>query len=162
MRAGGIITHGSAVFFILMRRATRIARAGSWVVGEKTDDLTLDYDHRHRRRLRVTTLAGADILLDFPEAVHIKQGDALILEDGGYIQIHAKTETLLEIRANDHAALVKLAWYLGNRHLAVQFCPGTLRILDDHVIAEMVLSLGGSVEKIMAPFDPESGAYDHG
>ncbi|MDE8343695.1 MAG: hypothetical protein POG24_07740 [Acidocella sp.] len=35
-------------------------------------------------------------------------------------------------------------------------------MLDDHVIADMVTSLGGSVEKIIAPFDPESGAYAHG
>ncbi len=145
-----------------MLRATRIARAGTWVIDEKSDDVTLDYDHRHRRRLRVTTRAGADVMLDLPEAVHLKQGDALMLEDGGYVEIDAALEALLEVRATDQAALVRLAWHLGNRHLAVQFCPGALRILDDHVIAAMVLSLGGLVEKMMAPFDPESGAYDHG
>ncbi|OYY03659.1 MAG: hypothetical protein B7Y73_06245 [Acidocella sp. 35-58-6] len=143
-------------------RANNIALAGTWELDKKTDEVTLDYDHRHRRRLTVTTLAGAEILLDLPEAVHIRHGDALVTEDGGYIETHAAPEALLEIRAADWAALVRLAWHLGNRHLAVQFSPAALRILDDHVIADMVTSLGGSVEKIIAPFDPESGAYAHG
>jgi urease accessory protein len=44
----------------------------------------------------------------------------------------------------------------------VQILPGRLRLLDDHVIAEMLPALGGTVTKIKAPFDPESGAYHHG
>jgi urease accessory protein UreE len=43
----------------------------------------------------------------------------------------------------------------------VQFLPGALRILDDHVIGKMIILLGGSARSIMAPFDPEPGAY-HG
>jgi urease accessory protein len=51
---------------------------------------------------------------------------------------------------------------LGNRHLGVQFLPGALRILNDHVIGAMVLQLGGQAQKVSVPFDPESGAYHHG
>ena len=44
--------------------------------------MTLDFDRRYRRRLRFCTDQGAEILLDLPEAMHIRDGDALALEDG--------------------------------------------------------------------------------
>jgi urease accessory protein len=76
------------------------------------------------------------------------------------VAVRAADEELLEVRAGADE-LVRLAWHLGNRHLAVQFLPGVLRILYDHVIAEMVAGLGGEVKRVTGPFDPESGAYAH-
>ncbi len=122
----------------------------------------MDYDRRHRRRHRFTTGSGAEILLDLPDAIHIRDGDAMALENGGCISVRAAPEDLLEITAPDAHALTRLAWHLGNRHLAVQILPASLRILRDHVIAEMILLLGGNAAEISAPFDPESGAYQHG
>ncbi len=83
------------------------------------------------------------------------------LEDGTCISVRAAPEELLEITVADAHALTRLAWHLGNRHLAVQILPDRLRILRDHVIAEMIQLLGGSVSEISAPFDPETGAYHH-
>ncbi len=143
-------------------RATHIARAGCWLPDAAIDEITLDYDRRHRRRLRFMAGSGTEILLDLPETVHIRDGDAMVLESGGLVAVRAAAEALLEVRAEDADALARLAWHLGNRHLAVQFIPGGLRLLDDHVIAAMIPALGGSVRKIAAPFDPESGAYHHG
>ena len=37
-----------------------------------------------------------------------------------------------------------------------------LRIRRDHVIADMLVKLGAEVAEIMAPFNPEGGAYGHG
>jgi urease accessory protein len=85
------------------------------------------------------------------------------LEDGSNVEVRAADEALLEITATLADALIRLAWHLGNRHLSVQFFPGKLRILDDHVIAGMVRQLGGTAVQISAPFDPEGGAYhSHG
>ncbi|HQT47461.1 MAG TPA: urease accessory protein UreE [Acidocella sp.] len=145
-----------------MIRAVEILRAGEWQTGAATEAVTLDFDHRFRRRLRFTTVQGTEILLDLPQAVHIRDGDALLLEDGRSVGVRAAEENLLEVTAENADWLARLAWHLGNRHLSVQFSPGRLRILDDHVIAEMVTQLGGCVQKIAAPFDPESGAYHHG
>ncbi len=139
-----------------------MARAGSWLADAAIDEITLDYDRRHRRRLRFCSASGAEILLDLPEAIHIRDGDAMVLESGGFLAVHAAPENLLEVTAEDPDTLTRLAWHLGNRHLAVQFLQGRLRLLDDHVIAAMIPALGGTVTKIAAPFDPESGAYSHG
>ena len=73
--------------------------------------------------------------------------------------VQARPETLLEIHAHDAATLVRIAWHLGNRHLPVQLLGERIRIRADHVIDGMVEVLGGHVEPIEAPFDPEAGAY---
>lgn len=143
-----------------MRRAQKILAAGAWP-GTASLSVTLDFDRRYRRRLRFLADQGAEILLDLPEAIHIRDGDALLLEDGALVAVHAAPEQLLEISAPSPDLLIRLAWHLGNRHLSAQFLPGAIRILDDHVIAEMVRGLGGIAVPITAPFDPEPGAY-HG
>jgi len=143
-----------------MRRAQKILRSGEWS-GEALLSVTLDFDRRYRRRLRFSSDQGAEILLDLPEAIHIRDGDALVLEDGSLVTVHAAAEKLLEISGPSPDLLIRLAWHLGNRHLSAQFLPGALRILDDHVIADMVRGLGGTAEPKTAPFDPEPGAY-HG
>ncbi len=160
MRTGGCVADGAKVFPVLIR-AVAVLRAGEWQ-GAAGGQVTLDFDHRFRRRLRFTTASGAEILLDLPEAVHIRDGDALALEDGTLVAVIAAPEDLLEIRTENADMLARLAWHLGNRHLGVQFLPGALRILNDHVIGAMVLQLGGQAQKVSVPFDPESGAYHHG
>ncbi len=142
-------------------RATKILRAGDWLADTAIDEIVLDYDRRYRRRLRFCAGSGTEVVLDLPEAVHIRDGDAMVLTDGGLIAVRAAPEELLEIGAGDDDTLARLAWHLGNRHLAVQFLPGRLRILDDQVIAAMIRQLGGTATQVSAPFDPESGAYHH-
>ena len=78
------------------------------------------------------------------------------------MRVVAKPEPVLDIRGQDAAALVRIAWHLGNRHLPVQLLGDTLRIRADHVIAGMVAGLGGTAEAREAPFDPEPGAYAGG
>ncbi|MEK7245719.1 MAG: urease accessory protein UreE, partial [Pseudomonadota bacterium] len=54
-------------------------------------------------------------------------------------------------------------WHIGNRHVPVQVLPdGVLRILDDHVLVDMVRGLGAGVVRHRAPFAPEAGAYAGG
>jgi urease accessory protein len=132
-------------------------------VSHSNDSVRLDHDLRSRRRMVFTTVAGGAILLDMPRAVGLRDGDGLQLEDGSIVRVDAAAEALIEISAPSVADLVRIAWHLGNRHLPTQLLSGasggTLRIRHDHVIAEMVEGLGGRCEPIMAPFDPEGGAY---
>lgn len=129
-----------------------------------SDSVRLDHDQRTRRRMVYTTEAGATILLDMPRPVRLRDGDTLRLEDGALVRVEAMPEALLEIAAPSTAALVRIAWHLGNRHLPTQLLPGanggTLRIRHDHVIAGMAEGLGGECVAILAPFDPEGGAYE--
>lgn len=139
-------------------RADQVIPAGDW---DAIDTVEIDYDDRHRRRIMLRTVAGADLLIDLPQAVHLRDGDGL-RTDSGIVRVRAKAERLLEIHGHDEGEMVRIAWHLGNRHLPVQLLGDRIRIRADHVIAAMIEGLGGHVEAIEAPFDPESGAYAGG
>jgi urease accessory protein len=142
-------------------RSDTILPAGAWDEAHATDRVLIDFDRRHRRRLVLTTEGGAELLLDFPQAVRLRDGDGLKTETG-LVRVVARPEPLAEIHAHDDAALVRIAWHLGNRHLPVQLIGDRIRIRADHVIEAMVEGLGGHVDRIEAPFDPEAGAYAGG
>jgi urease accessory protein len=145
-----------------MRRAIAVHRQGAWPEGEALGEVTLTSLDRHRRRLRLISDAGEAVLLDLPQAAALAEGDGLALEGGGYLRIRAAPEPLAEITAADAAALARLAWHLGNRHLPVEIAGAALRIRWDHVIVAMLEGLGARVRRIEAPFDPEAGAYAGG
>ena len=142
-------------------RAAKVLPAGTWNAAQATDSVLIDFDRRHRRRILLPTVAGAEVLLDLPQAVRLRHGDGLVTE-AGTVLVQARPEPLLDIHAHDAAGLVRIAWHLGNRHLPVQMLGAHIRIRADHVIAEMVRGLGGHVREVDAPFDPEAGAYAGG
>lgn len=151
-----------------MIRATQVLGQYRWTKAP-ADTVVLDFDDRHRRRMAMTGTRGLEFLLDLENAVALRGGDALVLEDGRLIEVVAAPEPLIEIKGADPAHLVRIAWHLGNRHLPTQIMGKGLRIRRDHVIEEMVKGLGARVVEIEAPFDPEGGAYaaahaaqDHG
>jgi urease accessory protein len=144
-----------------MIRATEVRGRHPWKESP-ADTVVLDFDDRHRRRMAMTGTRGLEFLLDLENAVALRGGDALVLEDGRLVEVVAAPEPLIEIRGSDPAHLVRLAWHLGNRHLPTQIMAKGLRIRSDHVIEEMVKGLGARVIAIQAPFDPEGGAYAAG
>jgi urease accessory protein len=144
-----------------MIRATRVLGQHRWTEAP-ADTVVLDFDDRHRRRMAMTGTRGFEFLLDLENAVALRGGDALVLDDGRLIEVVAAAEPLVEIRGADPHHLIRVAWHLGNRHLPTQIMPKGLRIRRDHVIEEMVKGLGARVVEIEAPFDPEGGAYAAG
>jgi urease accessory protein len=146
---------------ISMLRAFCVVPAGRWS-GEPVDSVVLEYDDRHRRRVTMKGTRGLEFLLDLDEAVMLRGGDALRLDDGRLIEVVAAPEPLAEIRAADMAAVVRVAWHLGNRHLPTELTRRALRIRRDPVIEEMARGLGATVVAIDAPFNPEGGAYAKG
>jgi urease accessory protein len=143
-------------------QALAVLAAGDWDPTRAFDSVLIDFDRRHRRRIVLQTEGQAEVLIDLPQAVRLRDGDGLALEDGRVIRVVAKAEPLLEIHAHSPDELVRIAWHLGNRHLPVQLLGDRIRIRADHVIADMVHQLGGHAHAIDAPFDPEGGAYAGG
>jgi urease accessory protein len=142
-----------------MLRAIAVARAGTWPKESVRDRITLGFDDRFRRRIRLLADGGLDFLLDLEEATVMQAGDGLRLEDGGYVLVNAAEEPLVEITAATPGALARLAWHLGNRHLPAEIGAERILIRDDHVIVDMLQRLGASVRPVRAPFNPEGGAY---
>lgn len=121
--------------------------------------VTLDYDGRWRRRVALSTDDGLPFLLDLPEASDLRDGDALMLEDGRHILVRAAPEPLAAVAAPTLQALARLAWHLGNRHLPVAIEADRLLIRRDAVIEHMLEHLGATVAHVVEPFTPEGGAY---
>jgi urease accessory protein len=143
-----------------MERAIQVEHRGHWPADSSVGRVTLAYDDRHRRRLRLTTEGGVDFLLDLDRAALLRDGDGLLLDGGGWIAVAAAPEDVIDVRGATPHATARLAWHLGNRHLPVQILEdGAIRFRYDHVIEEMVIGLGGKTIRQSAPFTPEGGAY---
>ncbi|MGA2710492.1 MAG: urease accessory protein UreE [Steroidobacteraceae bacterium] len=121
--------------------------------------IRLNFDARCKSRLLVRLEGGGQAALIVERGRVLRGGDRLRLEDGREIEIVAADESLLEARSDDALLIAKAAYHLGNRHVAVQLLNGRLRFLADHVLGEMVKGLGLNVSTLLAPFEPEGGAY---
>jgi urease accessory protein len=141
------------------------APSGEWPVDAEVGTLTLPYDDRHRRRVRLVSDQGADLLLDLPRAVVLEEDDGLKCEEGHWFRTIAAAEPVLEVVGRDTAHLARLAWHLGNRHTPAEIRADSLRVRQDHVLEAMLNGLGGLTRRLVVPFTPERGAYhghDHG
>ena len=141
-----------------MLTSTKHAPVGQWP-GQSVAEILLDFDERHRRRIRLRAESGEYLLLDLPKAVAMANGDGLCASDGRWFKIVAKPEKLIEVTAPDILTLMKLAWHLGNRHTPAEVQEGRILIRPDHVLEDMVRGLGGNTKRVEEPFQPEGGAY---
>lgn len=145
-----------------MRRAIEVRPAGGWPEAAVRGTVTLAYDDRHRRRVRLSDDAGEPFLLDLERATQLMQGDGLKLEHGGWLRVQAAPEPVADVMGRNAQHLARLAWHLGNRHVPLEVLGGrVLRIRRDHVLEEMLVNLGAIVHRVEAAFSPEKGAY-HG
>lgn len=142
-----------------MQRAHRILPAAEVVDATVALTLTLDLESRRKRRQVVRADEGEEVLIDLAEPPQLGHGDGLVLADGRVARVVAEPEALTAVAAGPGCPLVKLAWHLGNRHLAVQFDAARLLIRRDHVVEAMLAGLGARLVHVTAPFDPEPGAY---
>ena len=126
------------------------------------DTITLTYEQRFKRRIKMTSDKGLEFLLDLAKVTDLRENDHLVLEDGRHITILAAPEPLYKITAPDPHHLMRLIWHIGNRHLPASIHNDHILIQPDHVIKQMIAQLGGHVEELSAAFTPEGGAYGMG
>src|SRR5262249_16408822 len=132
---------------------------GHWPRDEAAGVLTLDFDARHRRRIRLVTDQGDYVLLDLPRTIAMADGDGLQLADGRWLEVRAAAEAVVEVRHHDPDQLARFAWHLGNRHLPTEIRDQVLRIRPDHVIEAILRRFGADLARVKASFQPEGGAY---
>ena len=144
-----------------MPRATRVLPASERRDGAVIDTLILPYAQRQAQKGFLFGVKGTCVELDFAEPVRLRTDDALVLEEGGLIEIVAEPEPLIEARAADLAGLARLAWHLGDRHVPIQVLANRIRMRRDAALEAMLAALGARLAAIEAPFDPEGGAYTH-
>lgn len=138
--------------------ARTLLRRGQWQ-GPAAARAVLSYDERFLRRKRIACTGGATVLVDLAETVSLDAGDALQTDDGRLIQIDAAEEPVVRVTGPN---LARLAWHIGNRHTPCHVAADHLVIRQDHVLEAMLAQLGATLSRVIAPFNPEGGAYGHG
>ena len=146
----------------MLKISTVLTRAADDNGQAPSDMLTLPFELRQKSRLVATLESGRQLALALPRG-HVLRGGALLLaEDGSVIGVRAADEELSVVRSNDPGALVRAAYHLGNRHVALQIEGGALSYLHDHVLDDMLRGLGLDPRVEQRPFEPEAGAYGRG
>ena len=138
--------------------------------------LSLTADERTKTRRYVTTDDGQGIYLRLPRGTILRHDDALMsvpdidaLESAEeftnnltpIVRIIAKPEAVMIVRGATQLDVMKAAYHLGNRHVALEVGANYLRLAPDSVLEPMLQHLGVVVTAETVPFQPESGAYGH-
>jgi urease accessory protein len=136
----------------------RIAPRDNWDA-----ELLLDYAARSKSRLHCYSTCGEEtgLFLERGQPALV-DGECLLAKDGRIARVFARSENLLQVTCSTPFELMRAAYHLGNRHVALQLGDGWLRLPEDAVLQAMLEQLGARVEAIEAPFQPEAGAYGGG
>ena len=130
--------------------------------GERADvrgQLSLPFELRQKRWLRAKLVSGEDVALRLPRGEVLRGGDLVLASDGSAIEVVAAPEKIVHVEGPSPAELARAAYHLGNRHVPLQVGENFLRLMEDHVLEEMLRGLGMRITHVEAPFEPEIGAY---
>ena len=143
-----IIPGARGLAAVLLKRATRVE---------------LDWDVRQKSRFDTTDSAGRALGVFLPRGTAVRGGDALVAEDGSLIIVQAAPQPVLVVRhCTEHGSpfdLMRAAYHLGNRHVALELHADHLKLEPDHVLADLLRSMHLIVSEEGSAFEPEAGAY---
>jgi urease accessory protein len=148
-----LIAQGRGLAPVLLKRATQAQ---------------LPWDVRQKSRFDTTDSAGRHLGVFLPRGQVVRGGDVLVAEDGSLVQVQAAPEAVLVVRhCSEHGSpfdLLRAAYHLGNRHVALELQGDHLKLEPDHVLADLLRSMHLIVSDENAAFEPEAGAYaaEHG
>jgi urease accessory protein len=143
-----LMPQGQGLSKVLIQRGTTVA---------------LDWDTRQKSRFDATDSEGRALGFFLPRGTVVRGGDVAVVEDGTLVRVIAAAQPVLRVQpCSQHGApsdLLKAAYHLGNRHVAVELKPEHLQLEPDHVLADMLRSMHLIVSETSAAFEPEGGAY---
>jgi urease accessory protein len=133
------------------------------VLLKRAASVELDWDTRQKSRFDATDSAGRALGVFLPRGTLVRGGDVLVAEDGTLVRVQAAPQPVLVVRhCPEHGApadLMRAAYHLGNRHVAVEITPDHLKLEPDHVLAGMLRRMHLIVSDENGAFEPEGGAY---
>ena len=136
------------------------------VLVKRASTLELDWDVRQKSRFDAQDSLGRRLGVFLPRGTLVRGGDVLVAEDGAMVRVLAAPQPVLRITAcGTHGTpfdLVRAAYHLGNRHVAIELKHDHLKIEADHVLADMLRAMHLTVEEAVEAFEPEGGAYSAG
>ena len=144
-----------------MLRATTIVRKPAVRPEAVVDTLVLDYAARQATQDSLTSEGGSRVALTLQKNTGLEDGDALRLDDGRLVAVRAAAESLLEVRAENPARLLRLAWQLGGNHVTAEIGADVLYVPADAAVAELIRGQGCTATPVTRAFRPERAAHDH-
>ncbi|MFK5599124.1 urease accessory protein UreE [Methylobacterium sp. HMF5984] len=144
-----------------MPRATTIVRKAAVRPDAVVDTISLDHAGRQAQQGHLHSAGGLHIDLALTKAAGLEDGDALRLDDGRLVAVKAAPEALLEIRAENPARLIRLAWQLGGNHVPAEIGADVLHVPASPATAELVRGQGCTASPVDRAFRPERMAHDH-
>lgn len=142
------IAHGHGLAAVLLQRAASVE---------------LDWDTRSKSRFDAIDSAGRHLGVFLPRGQVLRGGDVLVTEDGSLVRVLAAPQPVLRVMAcTEHGTaldLLRAAYHLGNRHIALEVQADQLQLEPDPVLADMLRAMHLIVTEVKAPFEPEAGAY---
>ncbi len=149
-----------------MLTVSKLVAQGRGLAGallKRATSVELDWDRRCRSRFDATDSAGRALGVFMPRGQVLRGGDVLVAEDGSLVRVVARPQPVLVVRpCSEHGSpfdLLRAAYHLGNRHVQLELQPDRLQLEPDHVLADMLRQMHLIVDEVLAPFEPESGAY---
>ena len=125
----------------------------------------IDWDVRQKSRFDTIDSTGRRLGVFLPRGSVLRGGDALVAEDGTLLRVVAAPQPVLVVRASPGGSsfdLLRAAYHLGNRHVALELQADHLKLEPDHVLADLLRQMGLAVEATTGAFEPEGGAYAAG
>ena len=129
--------------------------------------LVLTREERARTRFRATLSDGCVATVQLPRGAVLRPGSRLVADNGEVVEVVAASEALYRVSPRSDSVdaafdLLRAAYHLGNRHVAVELDAGLLKLERDPVLHDLLVRLGLSVTAAFEAFDPEPGAYGGG
>ena len=139
------------------------ARGLAAVLLKRATTAELGWDTRQKSRFDATDSAGRELAVFLPRGSTVRGGDVLVVEDGSLVRVVAAPQPVLVVRhCADHGSpfdLLRAAYHLGNRHVALELQADHLKLEPDHVLAQMLRGQHLIVTEEQSAFEPEGGAY---
>ncbi|NRF66867.1 urease accessory protein UreE [Aquincola sp. S2] len=136
------------------------------VLLQRAPNVALDWDVRQKSRFDATDSTGRALGVFLPRGTQVRGGDVLVGEDGSLVVVQAAPQPVLVVRhCAEHGTpfdLMRAAYHLGNRHVALELKPDHLKLEPDHVLAALLRQQHLIVHEELAAFEPEGGAYGSG
>jgi urease accessory protein len=144
-----------------MPTATTIVRRAAVRADRIADTVSLDHAAREAVAGSLVAEGGLGFAVALTKAAPLEDGDALRLDDGRLVAVRAAAEDLLEVRAENPARLMRLAWQLGGSHVPSEIATDVLYVPATPATAELVRGQGCHASPVSRAFRPERAAHDH-
>ena len=144
-----------------MPSATTIVRRAAVRADRVADTVSLDHAARAIAAGSLVAAGGLAFSVALTKTAPLEDGDALRLDDGRLVAVRAQAEDLLEVRAENPARLMRLAWQLGGSHVPAEIAADVLYVPASPATVELIRGQGCLATPVSRAFRPEPAAHDH-